>query len=462
MLYSLKEHQEKRLFSRDFSESLGTVAKINPDKVQVLNESAKGKGSRKLIVKMEAIHTGRTKNFTFYTEEGLKAGLKTWTSPYNKPVLTHHNDHNGEPIGRILEANYSDQTIAGRPGLVFTCEISDPTAVEKVLDGRYQTVSIGASTNKVTCNVCGTDRTEDWCDHYPGEKYDEQVCHFIVGETYGREVSYVNTPADEDAGNRSVSVVDEDGSTQTESVHADVYQMAEGLYQDASNPDVNLFEHLNEDVKHLINSMGIVAPEGGKSKVDPKTNEQTQTPAVDPVAEPVQTQTEEGAPTPAEPVVKPVVEPVVPVKESETAPTNLSEMQTLVTNLVLEKSKLEGRLSEAESENNRLVQENATLVAEAHKQLAVRVVEMKLALRKTDVIGVDREEAVNTHLTRTKESLEDSLNDLLAESKQLRPAPNSVTNPGAGEQDQEENSKEMSVEEGLTLFKGMFSSKRKR
>src|SRR5690606_15407102 len=117
------------------------------------------------------IHVGKTRNSTFYTEEGLKGGLKSWTQPYNKPVLTHHNAHDGEPIGRILEAQYSDQTLSGKSGLIFTVEITDPTAVEKVLDGRYHTVSIGASTDKVTCNICGTDRTEEWCEHYPGRRY---------------------------------------------------------------------------------------------------------------------------------------------------------------------------------------------------------------------------------------------------------------------------------------------------
>src|SRR5690606_10788828 len=110
MLYTLEEHKNKKLIVGDkIEERAQIVGNINQENVQILQESAKDKKKRKLIVKMEAIHVGRTKNFTYYTEEGLKAGLKSWTQPYNKPVLTHHNSYNGEPVGRILEAEYSDK-----------------------------------------------------------------------------------------------------------------------------------------------------------------------------------------------------------------------------------------------------------------------------------------------------------------------------------------------------------------
>ena len=259
MIYTLKEHEQKALFPKNekFTEAIGTIQKIESDKIAQLSESTKGKKDKKLIVKMEAIHVGRTRNFTYYTEEGLKNGLNSWTQPYQKPVLTHHNEYSGEAIGRILEAKYEEATLSGKPGLVFTVEITDPTAQEKVLDGRYQTVSIGASTDKVTCNICGTDRTEDWCEHYPGRTYgegdDKQTAHFIVGTTYGREVSYVNTPADENAGNRSISV--EESTNNTHAVHTEMYQMAEGMLLNLNNPSLNLYEGLQEDAKKLVDQL---------------------------------------------------------------------------------------------------------------------------------------------------------------------------------------------------------------
>jgi hypothetical protein len=477
MKYTLKEHLAKKLVPKDaIEERVGTIAKINQENVKILNESAKGK-NRKLIVTMEAIHVGRTKNYTFYTEEGLKAGLSSWTHPYNKPVLTHHNEYNGEPIGRIIKAEFSEKTLSGKPGLIFTCEITDPDAVEKVLDGRYQTVSIGASTDKVTCNICGTDRTQEWCDHWPGEKYEDQTCHFIIGTTYGREVSYVNTPADENAGNRTVEIVTDDGDTK-ESVHMEIYQMAEGLYQNANNPEVNLYEHLNEDVKKLLDAMSSVK-EGSDNHMGEQaqqTTENTSTPnpettpnqgaqenqqqPQDNGQETPKTQTQEQTEATE---IKDLAEANKQIGELK---TKVSEMQAMITKLVMEKSKLESRVSELENECNTLVSENAKLVSEAHQTLAEKVVDLKLSLRKSDVIGVTREEAIQAHVARTKESLTDTYNDLLAEAKQVRPEPGSVQNPGYAPEDNQ--TKESSTEEKITMkeaaeiITSMFSPKKRK
>ena len=65
MLYTLEEHTAKKLVSAaQLNETASIAAKISEEKVNVLQASASNKTKRKLIVKMEAIHTGRTKNFT--------------------------------------------------------------------------------------------------------------------------------------------------------------------------------------------------------------------------------------------------------------------------------------------------------------------------------------------------------------------------------------------------------------
>lgn len=468
MLYTLEEHEAKSLVPKEFEESRGMTAKINKESINVLQESAKGKNKRKLIVKMEAIHVGRTRNSTFYTEEGLKGGLKSWTQPYNKPVLTHHNSYDGEPIGRILNAEYSEQTLAGKGGLIFTVEVTDPDAIEKVLDGRYQTVSIGATTDKVTCNICGTDRTEEWCAHYPGKKYDEQSCHFIIGNTYGREVSYVNTPSDVDAGNRSVEVVNESGKEETEeSATMEIFQMAEGLYQDASNPEVNLYEHLNDDVRAMVDLMTKVQEGSNKDMdkdklkdKDPEQKESNQT-GVEP--EQKEGEGQEGKDEIKENVDK---NQITDITEAQTVINDLTEkvsrLQESVSNLVLEKQKMDSALTTAEAEVNTLTQENARLLEERHSALAEQVVNLKRDLRRADVIGATHEEAVQEHVKRTSESLEDTLKDLIAESKRdKRPEPGSVENPGLSEQDNKDQKKDsMTFNEAESLLKNMFSRKK--
>lgn len=464
MLYTLEEHKNKKLIVGDkIEERAQIVGNINQENVQILQESAKDKKKRKLIVKMEAIHVGRTKNFTYYTEEGLKAGLKSWTQPYNKPVLTHHNSYSGEPVGRILEAEYSDKTLSGKPGLIFTVEITDPDAIEKVLDGRYQTVSIGASTDKVTCNICGTDRTQEWCDHYPGKKYDEQTCHFIIGTTLGREVSYVNTPSDENAGNRSIQVVEEDETGDTkESVQMQVFQMAEGLYQDAANPEVNLYEHLNKDVKQIIDLMTAADERSETMPEEHQTQEEVKDETK--IENPEEQQADKGeVDEGTQPSEGSSVEEQVSLEEFNQLKGRIAELQESVSNLVLENQRLESKIKTMEEENDRLVQENAELIEANHLALAEKVVDLKHKLRKADVIGVKREEAVAEHVKRTKESLTDTLNDLLNEAKATEaPEPGSVTNPGLAEGEEHKGNKEkMTVDEGVNLMMNMFSRKRK-
>lgn len=436
MEYELKEHEAKKLIQGKFDESAGTMVRIDPERVKQLNEAASDKGKRKLIVKMEAIHVGRTANYTFYTEQGLKDGIKSWTHPYLKPVLTHHNSHNGETIGRILQVEYSEATMSGRKGLIFTCEITDPEAIEKVLDGRYQTVSIGATTDKVTCNICGTDRTKEWCEHWRGESYDGQECHYNIGTTFGREVSYVNVPADEDAGNIAISV--EDGESNESSM--EVFQVAEGFMQHVNIPGVNLYESADEDTRQMIDSL-MTFEEGSAN----------------------------GMPTNKD-VTENLTEDQLKVKLTEALDaatdleTKLNEANGALAAQVIEKSKVDTLLAEATADVDRLTKENASLIEAAHKDLATKVVEMKTLLRKSDVVGKEKEDAVKEHISRSEDSLKDAIKDLQTELDSTTVQVGSVENPGGAGADNNpnENNKEKkyTVSEGLDMFKGMFSTKK--
>ncbi|MCD7910972.1 hypothetical protein KC480_05460 [Bacillus velezensis] len=445
MNYSLKEHNDKQLIkSNQLKENVGVVGKVKPEAVQKLTEAAKGKNKRKLVVQMEAIHVGRTANYTFYTEEGLRNGLETWTHPYNKPVLTHHDSHNGEPVGRILRAEFSESTISGRKGLIFTCEITDPEAIEKVLDGRYQTVSIGATTDKVTCNICGTDRTKEWCEHWRGEEYEGQTCHYVIGTTVGNEVSYVNVPADENAGNFSVSIEDSEDSSTHECATLQIFQIAEGLMQDISMPSVNLYESANDDLKQLVD--GLLEQEGGTNKM------------------PINNQQNEGTSSTVS-----ELQDKLSLKEQEVTRLSqkLSETQETLSNLVIEKSKVDSLFSESQAEVTRLTAENANLIEKNHKSLAEKVVDMKLTLRKSDVIAVTREEAVIEHIKRTEDSLNDAIADLQAEMQSTSAVQGSVKNPGfTGEDNDPKNTTEEkentgTIEEAANIFSSMFGRKKR-
>ena len=208
-----------------------------------------------LQVRIAATHAGIiTRNNGFYLPDSMKKGASSFTEGYPKPVLLHHEDHK-DPVGRIVVANYldtsqgvgehyngmlvknkhgeevgtitdtlindfvsnrmpfgmqvdvvssmftdsllSDSSYRGLGHIELVANITDKNAVEKLLDGRYMTGSIGASTDKAVCSICKSDWTKEGpCDHKPGAVYDSAKCFIIAGELVYDEYSFVNVPAD--------------------------------------------------------------------------------------------------------------------------------------------------------------------------------------------------------------------------------------------------------------------------
>ncbi|WP_422661766.1 hypothetical protein ACK8P5_25770 (plasmid) [Paenibacillus sp. EC2-1] len=164
----------------------------------ILTESAGSSAGkkRKLRVTVEGIHTGMTKNLTFYPGTALEASVPTWTTPHYKPVLKNHNSYT-EPLGRIVSADYVESTLTDKYNVRLILELTDEDAIDKVLDGRYLTLSVGGSANKVNCSVCAKNIVEEgFCGHYRGRKYETKTAHWIIGEYTGDEISFVNMPAD--------------------------------------------------------------------------------------------------------------------------------------------------------------------------------------------------------------------------------------------------------------------------
>ena len=102
-------------------------AETNPDnKIELDNDVT--------IVEIEAIHTApfSTRNYTRYTEECLKNSTNLWTTPYHRPVIKHHNEKNGEIIGRVLSATYSDKSsVEGSGAQILTVAIPKKDAERK-------------------------------------------------------------------------------------------------------------------------------------------------------------------------------------------------------------------------------------------------------------------------------------------------------------------------------------------
>lgn len=205
--------------------------KVSPDKKEVILKDGKEdvKGGYSLICEVNATHAGTLINNRIYPPDSMKKGIRTWTSPYKKPVLTNHDDTK-DPVGRVISAKYlkTDKGMTDtdyKPILResegygyqrLTVKITDPEAIKKILDGRYQTVSVRMSTDHCLCSICGTDWSggEGPCEHIPGTKYDGKLAYMTTGDLSYRELSFVNIPADEYAGVKEAIISEQKDSAE--------------------------------------------------------------------------------------------------------------------------------------------------------------------------------------------------------------------------------------------------------
>ncbi len=151
-----------------------------------------------LMVDIEGIHVGPTRNYTWYTEEALQGSINTWTRPYLRPLIMHHNEKDGKIIGRVKFATYTDKNTRSNTGaLLFTCNVPDKEGKEQIQDGRLKTVSIGVIVHDCRCSICGQNIAEDGeCDHERGVKYDGKTCYWMIYSMEAKELSYVIVPSD--------------------------------------------------------------------------------------------------------------------------------------------------------------------------------------------------------------------------------------------------------------------------
>ena len=158
-----------------------------------------------LMVDIEAIHAmpHATRNYTRYTEKCLKNSVPFWTKPYNKPLIKHHNEKNGDIIGRVIDASYKmKDTLSNTPALVLTVNIPGEQAKADVKNGINQTVSIGVIATDVRCSICGKPIELDEsgnvisCDHKKGHVYGKETAFWDIYSMEPKEISYVIVPSD--------------------------------------------------------------------------------------------------------------------------------------------------------------------------------------------------------------------------------------------------------------------------
>lgn len=169
-----------------------------------------------IMTEYEAIHEVVTRNYTEYTKEGIIYSIPTWTKPYLRPIIMHHNETDGKIIGRVHTASYSDKnTLSGTGALILTGNISDKEGKEAIKDGRLKTVSIGVIVHEAYCSICGHNIAEEGpCEHERGEIYDGKLCTWRITKMEAKELSYVIVPSDIYAQHRKIYNPDKTKVTQ--------------------------------------------------------------------------------------------------------------------------------------------------------------------------------------------------------------------------------------------------------
>ena len=182
------------------------IPELKDSEKSVLNDSIVTHSP--IIVRIEATHAGIvTKNLTRYVPEKMERSAHTWVSDYQRPILKHHDSHS-DAIGRVINAEYvrtsfmSDEEDISVPAghIQLYARITDSDAIQKIMDGRFQTVSIGCSTTDVKCSICGKNISDSGlCEHVRGKQYGDEVkklCYWDIGDVSYKECSFVNAPAD--------------------------------------------------------------------------------------------------------------------------------------------------------------------------------------------------------------------------------------------------------------------------
>lgn len=231
-----------------------------------------------IMVDIEGIHGAPfvTRNFTRYMPKCLKQSVPSWTKPYRKPLIKHHNDENGEIIGRICDARYKESnTLSGTPALEFTVNVPGK-AKEDVKNGLLETTSIGAIAHDVRCSICGQQLAggED-CGHERGNRYNGETCTWDIYSMEAKELSYVIVPSDIYSKNISVYPATKSKANPqiTESLDKNIIHKEgeiEESMADIKNTDAEKIASLEKDIIDLKQ-----AKETAESSIADLTNAKT-------------------------------------------------------------------------------------------------------------------------------------------------------------------------------------------
>lgn len=456
-----REFVISRLCSPRLQESAGKGAISAPTNLAEAKRE-RPKGTRALLVDVEATHDGLTKNYTFYPRDEMEKAAKTWLEPYLKPVITHHRNSDffvpaEDPIGRVVRQEFKDSVLKpGHKTILIRHRITDPEAQQKIIDGRYATTSIGAIASSLHCSVCGNNLLENYCGHRRGQTYDykkdenspaeRKLCYWIVGGLWYEEDSYVNTPADEYA----------------QVVHFEWEEEAGEAGRESNAMENALTENLDELLAPPAETNADVSEHSeGDSPSEPAD------PEIPNVEESAKEDAAEGK---QEEPAQPTMEERLAALEAENAELKerltklegeLQIAQAAVEEANAAKAEAEEELNAANAEIKQLTEKASKLVAVGRRQMIERVCDLQIAVGM--IKEEERETLAASLAKKTPSELTEMAKTALARRQPRTPV--TVGSPGqitAGEEVVEGTknvSKELSLEDLAEAFEKAMAAR---
>jgi archaellum component FlaC len=415
----------------------------------------------RLRVDIDATHSGVVINQRVYPGKHVKNGYKTFFSKdrggageYDKPILKHH-DLQEDPIGRIIDARYTQLKTGdifeydylqpepngskGSGVVSVTGIISDPDSIKKITDSRFLSVSAGHSSPMLLCSTCGDSVME--CSHMPGKKYgadgepDEDsgtICYAITGPMTYHELSFVNLPASPSA--KLVNFNWTDGKDSWDK-HSIIASQITGKKE-----SVRTFSLCDDDGElSLLNSRYNSANKKTVIAVSPA------------VADKLKHVMSSEEPTKADVTSNVRLTGSGPVSGVSNVEQNLdkandldntskqgekmtdnkiesleTEVKSLTDQLATAKTEVDTLKKQVEAKDSqiqRLTTDSAAVQSKMGKALALSLASVRTKLKKSGTEGVDSKEKFDAYVeklsTRSIDSLQDSLQDLMVELDQL-------------------------------------------
>lgn len=425
---------KKKLHIKEDFTPTGVMSMVdsNGQSIQITDSVKNDTLPDKLTVVVEATHTGINRNKVNYSYENLDKSKDSWTKDYNKPVLLNH-DSSSDPLGRVKTSNFKQSVInPDKHTIELNLEITNKAAIERFLDGRYSTFSIGGYTDSAVCSICGKDMMKDgFCGHRRGQSYDNKECYWNLGTMEYDEISVVNSPADVHAQAISLSVVGEDG--QEDSIipgeNADgTTGEPTGEQGDSANIDGGILDNIDSILGNKDSDDGNKPEEPTEPESASENNTPTAPTEPSATTEPTTTTGEQGD------SVESLKEKIANLEdqvstlqsEIETKDGTIAAKDVEIETISNERDSLKTKLETSQEDSVGLVKQNAALAKFAHNSLAERVIDLQIVLGEKTL--EDREQLLKDYSIMTSKKLNDTISELNKSGRINHRV--TVTNPG--------------------------------